>query len=40
MKKQIPLEISRTETVIFVLLVCWILASCFVPLPEVTSLGY
>ena len=40
MKKHIPLEISRTETVIFVLLVCWILASCFVPLPEVTSLGY
>jgi len=39
MKKDIPLEISRTEAVIFILLVGWIIASCFVPLPEVNSLG-
>ena len=39
MKKNLQLEISRTETVIFVLFVCWIVASCFVPLPEVNSLG-
>jgi len=39
MKKQIQLEMSRTETVIFLLLVSWIVASCFVPLPEVNSLG-
>lgn len=39
MKKQIPLELSRTEALIFIMLVCWIAASCFVPLPEVNSLG-
>ncbi len=39
MKKDIPLELSRTEAIVFILLVCWILASCFVPLPEVSSLG-
>ena len=39
MKTNIPLEISRTETIVFILLMCWILASCFVPLPEVNSLG-
>ena len=39
MKKQLHLEMSRTETIIFVLLVCWIAASCFIPLPEVNSLG-
>ena len=39
MKKSLQLEISRTETVIFVLLVTWIIASIFIPLPEVNSLG-
>lgn len=40
MKKDIPLEISKTETFIFVLVLCWITASFFVPLPEVNSLGF
>jgi hypothetical protein len=39
MKKNIPLEISKTEAIVFILLLCWIIASCFVPLPEVNSLG-
>ncbi|MCX6313151.1 MAG: hypothetical protein NTX08_00285 [Sphingobacteriales bacterium] len=39
MKKDIPLEISKTEAIVFILLLCWIIASCFVPLPEVNSLG-
>ena len=39
MKQHIPLELTKTEAVVFILLVCWILASCFVPLPEVSSLG-
>jgi hypothetical protein len=39
MKKNIPLELSRTETIVFILLIGWIIASCFVPLPDVNSLG-
>lgn len=39
MKQHIPLELTKTEAVVFILLVCWILASFFVPLPEVSSLG-
>ena len=39
MKQHIPLELTKTEAVVFILLVCWILASCFVPLPQVSSLG-
>ena len=39
MKQYIPLELTKTEAVVFILLVCWIIASAFVPLPEVSSLG-
>ena len=39
MKKNIPIELTKTETVVFILLVCWIIASVFVPLPDVNSLG-
>ena len=39
MKKSLPLQISRTETFIVVLFICWVVASCFGPLPEVNSLG-
>jgi len=39
MKKNYTFEISKTEIIIFVALVCWIVAACFVPLPEVSSLG-
>lgn len=39
MKKILRLEISLTETIIFLALVGWIVASCFVDLPEVNSLG-
>jgi len=39
MKKILRLEISKTETILFVALLTWIIVSCFVPLPEVNSLG-
>lgn len=39
MKQYLSLQISKTETIVFVLLLCWIIASCFVPIPEVNSLG-
>ena len=39
MKKSLRLEISKTETIIFVLLISWIVASIFIPLPTVNSLG-
>jgi hypothetical protein len=39
MKKILRLEISKTETLLFVVLLAWIVASCFIPLPEVNSLG-
>lgn len=39
MKQYLSLQISKTEAFVFVLLLCWIIASCFVPIPEVNSLG-
>lgn len=39
MKKILRLEITKTEAIIFTALVCWIIASIFVPLPEINSLG-
>ena len=39
MKQSISLELTKTETIVFILLVGWIIASCFVPLPDVNSLG-
>ncbi|HMC99615.1 MAG TPA: hypothetical protein VKH37_05665 [Ferruginibacter sp.] len=39
MKKNIPLEITKTEAIVFILLVSWIIASIFIPLPDVNSLG-
>ncbi|HMK04380.1 MAG TPA: hypothetical protein VK489_09320 [Ferruginibacter sp.] len=39
MKKFLHLEISATETIVFLALVGWIVASMFVQLPEVNSLG-
>lgn len=39
MKKILHLEISKTEAIIFTALICWIVASIFVPLPEISSLG-
>jgi len=39
MKKFLQLEISTTETIAFIAILCWIAASCFVPLPDVNSLG-
>jgi hypothetical protein len=39
MKKFLQLEISTAETIAFIAILCWIAASCFVPLPEVNSLG-
>lgn len=39
MKKYLHLDISALETVLFIALIVWIIAGCFVPLPEVNSLG-
>jgi hypothetical protein len=39
MKKYLRLELSKTETIVFIVLLSWIIASCFIPLPEVNSLG-
>lgn len=39
MKKHLRLEISKAEAIVFIVIICWITASCFVPLPDVNSLG-
>ncbi|MEP7236415.1 MAG: hypothetical protein ABI685_01060 [Ferruginibacter sp.] len=39
MKKFLHLEISTSETIAFIAIICWIVASCFVHLPDVNSLG-
>jgi hypothetical protein len=39
MKKYLQLEISKAEAIVFIAILCWIAASCFIPLPEVNSLG-
>ena len=39
MKKALRLEISTTEAIVFIAIIGWIIASIFVPLPEVNSLG-
>lgn len=39
MKKYLSLEMSKAETIAFAIIMIWIIASCFVPLPEVNSLG-
>ncbi len=39
MKQFLSIQMSKRETLAFVLLIVWIIASCFVPLPKVNSLG-
>jgi hypothetical protein len=39
MKKFLHLELSVTEAIAFIAIICWIVASCFVELPEINSLG-
>lgn len=39
MKKFFAIELSKTELFAFLLIIGWIVASVFVPLPEVNSLG-
>jgi len=39
MKKFLQIEITTGEIIAFIAILCWIAASCFVPLPEVNSLG-
>jgi len=39
MKQFFSIEISKGETLAIVVLLAWIVASFFVPLPEVNSLG-
>ena len=39
MKQFFSIQISKGETVALVVLLAWIVASCFVPLPKVNSLG-
>ena len=39
MKKYLSIEMSYGEVIAFVLVLAWITAAAFVPLPEVNSLG-
>ena len=39
MKKRLHLEISKKETIAFIILMAWIAASFFIQLPELNSLG-
>ena len=39
MKKYLHLEISKAEAIAFIAILGWIVASCFVQLPDVNSLG-
>lgn len=39
MKANSTLQMSKTEAIALVLFMAWIMASIFVPLPEVNSLG-
>jgi hypothetical protein len=39
MKKFLQLEISKAEAIAFIAILGWIVASCFVQLPDVNSLG-
>jgi hypothetical protein len=39
MKKYLSLYMSKGETIAVIVLLAWIIASIFVPLPEVNSLG-
>lgn len=39
MKKYLQLELTTGETIAAIAILVWIIASCFVPLPEVNSLG-
>jgi len=39
MKKYLNLELSKIELLAFLLIMGWIVAAAFVPLPEVCSLG-
>lgn len=39
MKKYLQLEMTKSETIALVIIMSWIIASLFVPLPEVNSLG-
>jgi len=39
MKKILHLEISKKEMIAFIVLISWIVASFFVPIPDLNSLG-
>ena len=39
MKKYLQVEMTKSETIALVIIMGWIIASFFVPLPEVNSLG-
>lgn len=39
MKKYLQIEISKAEALALIAIISWIVASCFVDLPEVNSLG-
>ena len=40
MKQNLQIQMTKKETIACVIIFCWIIASFFVPLPEVSSLGY
>jgi hypothetical protein len=39
MKKLLQIEMTKAETIAFIAIISWIVAGCFVQLPEVNSLG-
>ncbi|WP_460552162.1 hypothetical protein [Ferruginibacter profundus] len=39
MKKYFTIELTKGETIALIAIMIWIVASLFVPLPEVNSLG-
>ena len=39
MKIYSPVEVKSSEAILFVAVLTWIVASCFIPLPDVNSLG-
>jgi len=39
MKQFFSIKLSKGEAIAFIIIMAWIVASLFVPLPEVSSLG-
>ena len=40
MKQYSAIQLTKTEAIVFILFMCWVVASFFVPIPEITSLAF